>query len=82
MENAFIESLLDKGVLVFFFVVVLWVAYRYLNIRFDAMKRDLEKEIRHKRLRGTGRWKTEGNDAVSGNVEIDLVLNVSEEEGR
>jgi len=47
------EHLLDKGALVLFFLIVLWIVYKYLNIRFEAMKQDIEREIKAKRIRGT-----------------------------
>lgn len=73
-----LEHLLDKGALVVFFLIVLWIVYKYLNIRFDAMKMDIEREIKAKRIRGTGSFKVEGNPATVGNIELDLVWGVAE----
>jgi hypothetical protein len=75
-----IEHLLDKGALVLFFLIVLWIVYKYLNIRFEAMKQDIEREIKAKRIRGTGNFRLEGDPPRAGTIELDLVWGVSEKE--
>jgi len=75
-----IEHLLDKGALVLFFLIVLWIVYKYLNIRFEAMKMDIEREIKAKRIRGTGNFYINGDPAKVGNIDIDLIWGVSDKE--
>jgi len=75
-----IEFLLDKGALLVFFFIVLWIVYKYLNIRFEAMKMDIEREIKAKRIRGTGSFSMGSNPSKVGTVELDLIYGVSEKE--
>ena len=75
-----IEHLLDKGALVVFFLIVLWVVYKYLNIRFEAMKMDIEREIKAKRIRGSGSFKVDGDPPSFGIVELDLIWGVSDKD--
>jgi hypothetical protein len=75
-----IEQLLDKGALVLFFLIVLWIVYKYLNIRFEAMKLDIEREIKAKRLRGTGSFYLTGETPKTGSFEVDLIWGISEKE--
>jgi hypothetical protein len=72
------ENLLDKGALVIFFIIVLWIVYKYLNIRFEAMKMDIEREIKVKRIRGTGNFKLDGDPSKEGSIDLDLVWGVSD----
>ncbi len=75
-----IEHLLDKGALVVFFLIVLWIVYKYLNIRFEAMKMDIEREIKAKRIRGTGSFNVDGDPPTVGNIEIDLVWGIADKD--
>ena len=75
-----LEHILDKGALVLFFLIVLWIVYKYLNIRFEAMKMDIEREIKAKRIRGTGNFKLDGDPPTIGSIELDLIWGVSDKE--
>ncbi len=75
-----IEYLLDKGALVIFFIIVLWIVYKYLNIRFEAMKMDIDRKIKAKRIRGSGHFKMDGETPKIGTIELDLVLGVADKE--
>ena len=75
-----IEYLLDKGTLVIFFVIVLWIVYKYLNIRFEAMNMDIEREIKTKKIRGTGSFNVDGDPPKIGTVELDLTWEISDKE--
>ena len=80
MSEPNIEYLLDKVAFVLFFLIVMWIIYRYLNIRFEAMKMDIEREIKAKRLRGTGTINVVGEEAKTGTIEVDLIWGVSDTE--
>ena len=75
-----IEYLLDKGALVVFFIIVLWIVYKYLNIRFEAMKMDIEQEIKAKRIHGSGNFKVDGDPQTIGSLELDLIWGVSDKD--
>ncbi|MFT6441612.1 MAG: hypothetical protein ACJASM_001149 [Salibacteraceae bacterium] len=42
------------------------------------MKQDIEREIKAKRIRGSGNFRLEGDPPRAGTIELDLIWGVSE----
>lgn len=63
------------GVLLLFFMLI---GYRYLNMRFDQMKKEFEHKLRDKKLRAKGAVNVDGDRTYQVNLDMELEETVKE----